>query len=94
MEDEAAEAELFVGDHTIGSRVYVKGMSAAGEAWFEAEVLARRERYPPLQVKYVADLFGGTSSLALPTPTVAFVPHELVLRDKPPTPAPKRARRG
>ena len=43
-EGDAVNEELAVGDHTIGSVVYVKGNAAAGEAWFEAEVIGHRER--------------------------------------------------
>ena len=43
-EGDAVNEELAVGDHTIGSVVYVKGNAAAGEAWFEAEVIHRTPR--------------------------------------------------
>ena len=90
-EDDAAGQELATGDHAIGSHVFVKGVAATGKGWFEAEVLAHRARYPPIQIKYVADLQGGTSALVLPSPLVAFVSLAQLRGDKP-SPPQKRQR--
>lgn len=90
-EGDQVEQELSVGEHAVGTTVYVKGHSAAGEAWFEATILAHRSRYPPIQVKYTATLDGDPSKLALPTPQVAFVPLASVRGEKP-SPKQKKAR--
>ena len=87
----AAGQELATGDHAIGSHVFVTGVAATGKGWFEAEILAHRARYPPIQVKYVADLQGETSTLMLPSPLVAFVPLAQLRSDKP-SPPQKRPR--
>ena len=90
-EDDRIGEELAVGEHAMGATVYVKGTAAGVDAWFEAMILAHRERYPPIQVKYTATLDGETSKLALPTPQVAFVPLASVRGDKP-SPKQKKAR--
>ena len=90
-EDDAARRELAIGEHALGSRVWVKGVAAAGAGWFQAEIIAHRKRYPPIQIKYVADYGGDRSALVLPAPLIAFVPLAQVLGDKP-SPPPKRQR--
>ena len=90
-EDDAAGQELAIGDHTVGSTVYVKGKAGGAEGWFQAEILSLRTRYPPIQVKYVADLHGKTLALALPAPLVAAVALSQIRSDKP-SPPQKRGR--
>ena len=91
-EDDAAGQELAVGDHTVGSTVYVKEKAGGAEGWFKAEILALRTRYPPIQVKFVADPEGNTSALALPAPVIAAVALSQIRSDTP-TPPQKRSRR-
>ena len=86
-EAEGARDELAVGDHAVGSTVFAKGSAGAGEAWYEAKVIAHRERFPPLQVKYKRTLTGDKSVLMLPAPVVAFLPLTHVTAEKPAAPS-------
>ena len=45
---EAVDAELDTGGFAIGRRVFAKGLGGDGEvAWFVAQVIGHRERFPP-----------------------------------------------
>ena len=46
-------------------------------------LLATRERYPPLRVAFLATLDGETSPLALPLPRTAFLPASEVSLEAP-----------
>lgn len=79
-----AEAELETGGHAIGTRVFAKGFDGQSTAWFLAEVVGHRARFPPLQIKYLATHPDGDASvLALPVPRVAFVPATHVMIEEP-----------
>ena len=83
---EAAEAERELATpHAVGARVYAMGHAGGGGGeWFEAEVVGHRDAYPPIAVKYLANLAGDKSALALPSPSTAFVPASKVQIEKPP----------
>ena len=74
--EQAVAMELDTGDFAVGRRVFARGMGGDGEQqWFVAVVVAHRERFPPLQVKYLATHPDGkTCALALPVPCTAYVP--------------------
>ena len=91
-DETVADMEIDVGDHYVGEKIFARGNTAAGESWFEAEVLTLRSRFPPVQVKYKSNLEGETSGLVLPSPIVAFVPLTHIRSDKPSPPAQKRQR--
>ena len=79
-----AEAELTTGGHAIGTRVFARGFDGQSTAWFLAEVVGHRARFPPLQIKYLATHpDGDASALALPVPRTAFVPATHVTIDEP-----------
>ena len=70
----AIDAELRA-PFDVGDRVQAKAYSAAGEAWFAAEVTGIRFRYPPIQVRFISTLSGDKNILALPTPhTNVYMP--------------------
>ena len=71
-----AADELDTGEYAVGRRVFAKGLGPDGDvAWFVASVVGHRERFPPLQIAYLATHPGGeTSALHLPVPRMAFVP--------------------
>ena len=71
---QAAVAAELEAPYTVGGRVQAKACSAAGEAWFVAEVTAIRSRYPPVGIKFISTLTGDTNPLALPSPLTAFLP--------------------
>ena len=80
----AAEEELDIGDFTVGTRVYARGLAPDGErTWFVCKLLSTRTRYPPLQVEFLATLDGETSALQLPLPRKAFVPAVDVSLEEP-----------
>ena len=82
---EAAEAERELATpHAVGARVYAMGHAGGGGGeWFEAEVVGHRDAYPPIAVKYLANLAGDKSALALPSPSTAFVPASKVQIEMP-----------
>eukprot|EP00966_Prymnesium_polylepis_P118274 2734610-Prymnesium_polylepis.1 len=90
----AAEHEIDTSGFAVGDNVYAQGLAPTGEtAFFAADILAIRERFPPLQVKYTATLSGDEDPLLLPIPSTAFVPTTHVKSERPQVAAPgKRAR--
>ena len=81
----AVEKELDVGDFSVGRRCFARGQGGDGEqAWFVAEVVSHRERFPPIQVKFLATHpDGDTSALALPVPRLVFAPATHLRIDEP-----------
>ena len=81
----AVEAELYTGGHSIGSRVFAKGLAPSGEReWFVSKVVGHRSRFPPIVIEYMATHpEGETSSLALPVPRRAYVSASHVCVDSP-----------
>ena len=66
--------ELGAGGWTVGNRVLAVGFAPSGsKAWFHADVIALRSRFPPIVVRYTATLDGCTLALALPSPVTAYV---------------------
>ena len=90
----AAEHEIDTSGFAVGDNVYAQGLAPTGEtAFFAATILAIRERFPPIQVKYTSTLSGDEDPLFLPIPSTAFVPATHVQRERPPVAASgKRAR--
>ena len=90
----AAELEIDAQDLAVGDTVFAKGLAPTGIIeFFTAQVLAIRERFPPIQILYSATLSGATDSLLLPIPAVAFVPVTHIQREAPQVAASgKRAR--
>ena len=90
----AAELEIDAQDLAVGDTVFAKGLAPTGILeFFTAQVLAIRERFPPVQILYSATLSGATGSLLLPVPAVAFVPVTHIQREAPQVAASgKRAR--
>ena len=81
---QAAEEEVDTTGFTPGERLYAKGFDGRAQAWYVAEVMAVRQRFPPLQIRYLATHPDGeASALALPVPRVAFVPTTHVQRHEP-----------
>ena len=83
--ERAVEMELEVGDFSVGRRCFARGQGGDGEqAWFVSEVVAHRERYPPIEVKFLATHpDGDTSALALPVPRLAFLPASALQLEEP-----------
>ena len=44
-----------------------------GRTWFRATVVALRDHFPPIHVRYTATLDGVTNRLALPEPKTAYL---------------------
>jgi hypothetical protein len=90
----AAESEIDTSGFAVGDNVYAQGLAPTGStAFFAAQVLAIRERFPPIQVKYTETLSGDEDPLLLPIPSTAFVPAMHVQRERPQVAASgKRAR--
>ena len=90
----AVEDELRA-PHAVGDMVYVKTFSAGGEQHFRAEVLAVRDIFPPVQVKFLSTFAGDTNPLALPAPLTAFVTADKIDTTAPAVSAPaSRTRTG
>ena len=70
---QAAVEDEMRAPHAVGDVVYVKTFAPGGEQHFRAEVLAVRDIFPPVQVKFLSTLAGDTNPLALPAPLTAFV---------------------
>jgi hypothetical protein len=89
-----AENEVDTTGFAVGDNVYAQGLAPTGEtAFFAANILAIRERFPPIRVKYTATLSGDEDPLLLPIPSTAFVPATHVQRERPQaTASGKRAR--
>ena len=80
----AAEAELEDGGFDVGDRVFAQGHAPEGEtAWFQAIILAKRNRFPPLKIRYVKTLDGNSNPLSLPMPTHAYVVAAIVRSNAP-----------
>ena len=73
--EEAVDKELDASAFEVGDRVWAKGRApGSGEMeWFEAVVLGKRKRFPPLKVLYVKTADAQTDSLCLPTPQSSHV---------------------
>ena len=74
--------------HAVGDVVYVKTFAPGGEQHFRAEVLAVRDIFPPVQVKFLSALSGDTNPLALPAPLTAFVTADKIDTTAPAVSAP------
>ena len=73
----------------------MKTFSAGGEQHFSAEVLAVRDIFPPVQVKFLSTLAGDTNPLLLPAPLTAFVTADKIDTTAPTVSAPtSRTRTG
>ena len=81
----AVQMELDTGDFSVGRRVFCRGQGGDGEqAWFVTQVVAHRNRFPPIQVRFLATHpDGDTSALALPVPRLVFVPATNVQVEEP-----------
>ena len=68
--EEAVDKELDASAFEVGDRVWAKGRApGSGEMeWYEAVVLGKRKRFPPLKVLYVRTADGQTDPLCLPAP--------------------------
>ena len=71
------------GGWVVGDRVLAVGFHPSGsKAWFRAEVIGFRARFPPITVRYYAALDGCTLPLALPRPCTAYLLSRDIKRDK------------
>mmetsp|Transcript_62529 Transcript_62529/g.171729 ORF Transcript_62529/g.171729 Transcript_62529/m.171729 type:complete len:756 (+) Transcript_62529:406-2673(+) len=92
---QAAVEDEMRAPHAVGDVVYVKTFSAGGEQHFRAEVLAVRDIFPPVQVKFLSTLAGDTNPLLLPAPLTAFVTADKIDTTAPAVSAPaSRTRTG
>ena len=92
---QAAVEDEMRAPHTVGDVVYVKTFAPGGEQHFRAEVLAVRDIFPPVQVKFLSTLSGDTNPLALPAPLTAFVTADKIETTAPTVSAPaSRTRTG
>ena len=73
--EEAVDNELDASAFEVGDKVWAKGRApGSGEMeWFEAVVLGKRKRFPPLKVLYVKTADGQTDPLCLPAPQNSHV---------------------
>ena len=76
--DDDEEDEFSTGGFQVGDDVDALGLdpSGYGRKWFCARVVGIRAApaWPPITVKYISTLEGGTTSLELPSPTTAHLP--------------------
>ena len=76
--DDEADDEFSTGGFQVGDDVDALGLdpSGCGRKWFCARVVGIRAApaWPPITVKYISTLEGGTTSLELPSPTTAHLP--------------------
>lgn len=70
------------GELRVGDSCFVLAKMVEWE-WYSARLIGVRGRYPTLRVKYLSDLEGNSSSLALPQPRINHVPIEHVRLDAP-----------
>ena len=92
---QAAVEDEMRAPHAVGDVVYVKTFAPGGEQHFRAEVLAVRDIFPPVQVKFLSTLSGDTNPLALPAPLTAFVTADKIETTAPTVSAPaSRTRTG
>ena len=86
----AVEAELRA-PFDVGDRVYCKAWAAGSEQAFNAEVVSVRQRFPPIQVKFLSTLAGESDPIKLPAPQLAFVSADKISTE-PPAAVAERAR--
>ena len=70
------EMSTAVGGVALKAGDAIEAMGAApggGRTWFRATVVALRDRFPPIHVRYTATLEGVTNRLALPEPKTAYL---------------------
>lgn len=80
---QAAE-EVSTANFKVGHIVFAQTFGPTGEvAFYKAMVIALRERYPPIEIKYIATLDGNTDSLVLPSPLTAFLPTSRMQHNQP-----------
>ena len=92
---QAAVEDEMRAPHAVGDVVYVKTFAPGGEQHFRAEVLAVRDIFPPVQVKFLSTLAGDTNPLTLPAPLTAFVTADKIETTAPTVSAPaSRTRTG
>ena len=76
--DDEADDEFSTGGFQVGDDVDALGLdpSGCGRKWFCARVVGIRAApaWPPITVKYISTLEGGTTSLELPSPNTAHLP--------------------
>ena len=76
--DDEADDEFSTGGFQVGDDVDALGLdpSGCGRKWFCARVVGIRAApaWPPITVKYISTLEGGTTSLELPSPNAAHLP--------------------
>ena len=72
LEAREVARELDTGAIDVGDKVQAKGLAPDGDVkWFEAVVVGKRTRLPPLKVMYLRAIDG---SVGVPSPSNAHVP--------------------
>ena len=78
----AASCARSAGELHVGDRCFALAKVVEWE-WYHARLVSVRGRSPSLHVEYLATLNGDSSKLALPVPTVNYLPLEHVRLEKP-----------
>jgi hypothetical protein len=77
--------ELDDGGHDVGDKVFANGLAPTGKTeLFQAVILGKRKRYPPLKILFIKTMDGLTDNLLLPVPQTVHVPPSSVRKHVPP----------